>query len=70
MPVSFMLLMQITRYSIYCILQARGYLMSLPFKPTVAWSKLYSSADSKGQYLLLFRWLCSLYFPHWHREIG
>ena len=22
--------------------------MSLPFKPTVAWSKLYSSADAKG----------------------
>jgi len=35
-------------------LQARGYLMSLPVKPTVAWSKLYSSADARGLCLLLF----------------
>jgi len=27
--------------------------MSLPFKPTVAWSKLYSSADAKGLNLII-----------------
>ena len=35
-------------------LQARGYLMSLPFKPTVPWSKLYSSADAKGTVFVIF----------------
>jgi len=24
--------------------------MSLPFKPKIAWSKLYSSADARGLY--------------------
>jgi len=28
--------------------------MSLPFKPTVAWSKLYSHADAKGQYVDIY----------------
>ena len=34
------------------MLQARGYLKSLPFKPKVPWTKLYPAADSKALDLL------------------
>lgn len=33
-------------------LQARSYLQSLPYKPKVPWTKLYSNADAKALDLL------------------
>ena len=32
-------------------LQARRYLQSLPYRPTVPWSRLYTQADKQGIYI-------------------
>ena len=37
--------------------QARRYLQSLPFRPTVPWNKLYSKADQQGRSSVSALWL-------------